>query len=365
MATRGRPRARSARSATDDEPRASRAPRTGAKRTVMYYIRQLPQYVRLLGGLVDRQARLDRRQDARRRRDRVHRDADRSHPGLHSVLRRGRRSVSARARAAAADRERGPTGAARPLDRRSGGSGRPESARRARGGGVLPAEADSAAAASDRTGCRRRRDGCPRWPTVAFGAAPTFRHGDQNSTPIAARDLGHSGSGPSRLQDQRTRPTVARARGFALTFDDVLLVPRHSLTHPKDVSVVVALLARHRAAHSARLGGDGHRDRIGHGDRDGARRRHRRAAQEHVDRPAGRRGRPREAIRERHDPQADHAAPERHGARSDCADAAFPHLRRADRRRGRDASSASSPTAICSSSATSIGRCSEAMTSEA
>jgi uncharacterized membrane protein YkvA (DUF1232 family) len=26
-------------------------PRTGAKRTVMYYIRQLPQYVRLLGGL--------------------------------------------------------------------------------------------------------------------------------------------------------------------------------------------------------------------------------------------------------------------------------------------------------------------------
>lgn|SRR5689334_14060671 len=27
-------------------------PRTGAKRTVMYYIRQLPQYVRLLGGLI-------------------------------------------------------------------------------------------------------------------------------------------------------------------------------------------------------------------------------------------------------------------------------------------------------------------------
>ncbi len=27
-------------------------PRTGAKRTVMYYIRQLPQYVRLLGGLL-------------------------------------------------------------------------------------------------------------------------------------------------------------------------------------------------------------------------------------------------------------------------------------------------------------------------
>ncbi len=28
------------------------APRTGAKRTVLYYIRQLPQYLRLLGGLV-------------------------------------------------------------------------------------------------------------------------------------------------------------------------------------------------------------------------------------------------------------------------------------------------------------------------
>ncbi len=28
------------------------APRTGAKRTVMYYIRHLPQYLRLLGGLI-------------------------------------------------------------------------------------------------------------------------------------------------------------------------------------------------------------------------------------------------------------------------------------------------------------------------
>ena len=28
------------------------APRTGARRTVLYYIRQLPQYLRLLGGLV-------------------------------------------------------------------------------------------------------------------------------------------------------------------------------------------------------------------------------------------------------------------------------------------------------------------------
>jgi len=34
------------------ESAAKGAPRTGAKRTVMYYIRQLPQYVRLLGGLI-------------------------------------------------------------------------------------------------------------------------------------------------------------------------------------------------------------------------------------------------------------------------------------------------------------------------
>lgn len=31
---------------------AAGAPRTGAKRTVIYYIKQLPQYLRLLGGLI-------------------------------------------------------------------------------------------------------------------------------------------------------------------------------------------------------------------------------------------------------------------------------------------------------------------------
>ncbi|MFI5228174.1 MAG: IMP dehydrogenase [Gemmatimonadales bacterium] len=45
-----------------------------------------------------------------------------------------------------------------------------------------------------------------------------------------------SGSGLSRLQD--ARPSASRVReSFALTFDDVLLVPRRSFTHPKDVSV--------------------------------------------------------------------------------------------------------------------------------
>lgn len=43
---RRRPTAASAASA------ATGAPRTGAKRTVIYYIKQLPQYLRLLGGLI-------------------------------------------------------------------------------------------------------------------------------------------------------------------------------------------------------------------------------------------------------------------------------------------------------------------------
>ena len=58
MATR--PRARAAagsaagtarRKPAADSPAAG-APRTGARRTVIYYMRQLPQYMRLLGGLL-------------------------------------------------------------------------------------------------------------------------------------------------------------------------------------------------------------------------------------------------------------------------------------------------------------------------
>lgn len=50
MATRQR-RGHS-RSEFDEENAAIRSPRRGARRTVMYYIRQLPQYLRLLGGLL-------------------------------------------------------------------------------------------------------------------------------------------------------------------------------------------------------------------------------------------------------------------------------------------------------------------------
>ena len=49
MATRSAARKR--RPPAEESPAAA-APRTGAKRTVMYYVRQLPQYVRLLGGLI-------------------------------------------------------------------------------------------------------------------------------------------------------------------------------------------------------------------------------------------------------------------------------------------------------------------------
>jgi uncharacterized membrane protein YkvA (DUF1232 family) len=49
MATQSAARSRRRRA---KESAVTDAPRTGAKRTVMYYIRQLPQYVRLLGGLI-------------------------------------------------------------------------------------------------------------------------------------------------------------------------------------------------------------------------------------------------------------------------------------------------------------------------
>jgi uncharacterized membrane protein YkvA (DUF1232 family) len=44
--------ARAQRAVREEEEREVRAPRTGAKRTVMYYVRQLPAYIRLLGGLL-------------------------------------------------------------------------------------------------------------------------------------------------------------------------------------------------------------------------------------------------------------------------------------------------------------------------
>jgi len=45
-------RTRTGASATAARSRTGAAPRTGARRTVMYYIKQLPSYLRLLGGLL-------------------------------------------------------------------------------------------------------------------------------------------------------------------------------------------------------------------------------------------------------------------------------------------------------------------------
>ena len=51
--TAGRTRSKSAGAgATRSRPAAEAAPRTGAKRTVIYYMKQLPNYMRLLGGLL-------------------------------------------------------------------------------------------------------------------------------------------------------------------------------------------------------------------------------------------------------------------------------------------------------------------------
>ena len=49
MATRGRPAG--ARHRPPIDPEVDVAPRTGGKRTVTYYIKQLPKYLKLLGGL--------------------------------------------------------------------------------------------------------------------------------------------------------------------------------------------------------------------------------------------------------------------------------------------------------------------------
>jgi uncharacterized membrane protein YkvA (DUF1232 family) len=47
-----RARAGTARHKSTTAHATAATPRTGAKRTVMYYVRQLPQYLRLLGGLI-------------------------------------------------------------------------------------------------------------------------------------------------------------------------------------------------------------------------------------------------------------------------------------------------------------------------
>src|SRR5258708_22108282 len=69
-------------------------------------------------------------------------------------------------------------------------------------------------------------------PPLPLAMATTNR---PQSRPASPRRDG----GPSRLEvKESARNGVSRVRdAVALTFDDVLLVPRHSVTHPRDVNV--------------------------------------------------------------------------------------------------------------------------------
>jgi len=57
------------------------------------------------------------------------------------------------------------------------------------------------------------------------------RSRQESSRPAAP----HQGSGPSHIDANGSGPASRVRESLALTFDDVLLQPRHSLTHPKDV----------------------------------------------------------------------------------------------------------------------------------
>ena len=134
-----------------------------------------------------------------------------------------------------------------------------------------------------------------------------------------------------------------------LTFDDVLLVPAASSRAAERRLDAHAADARDRARDPDRLGRDGHGHRGAARDRARARRRHRDRPPQPLDRRPGGRGREGQALRVRDDRRAGHAAARRPRRRRARADGALPHLRRADHRRRRPASSASSPTATCAS----------------
>ena len=147
----------------------------------------------------------------------------------------------------------------------------------------------------------------------------------------------------------------------ALTFDDVLLVPAHSLVVPREVSLKTRLTrgialnipivsAAMDTVTEARLA-------IAHR----AGRRHRHRPQEHAAGAAGGRSREGQALRERRRQGPDHDPADDDGARRARADAAAPDLR-ACRSSKASASSASSPTATCASRRISTSRSSAIMT---
>jgi IMP dehydrogenase len=75
--------------------------------------------------------------------------------------------------------------------------------------------------------------------------------------------------GEARTWRRSPAPKIVKE---ALTFDDVLLIPGHSLVHPKDTDVFVGVTRGITLEHSARVGRHGHRDRVRDGHPDGARR---------------------------------------------------------------------------------------------
>ena len=89
---------------------------------------------------------------------------------------------------------------------------------------------------------------------------------------------------------------------------------------------------QHRPESAAPQRGHGHGDRVRAGHCDGAARRPRRHSQEPVDPGAGVGSRPRQALRERHDRQPDHAVAVEPDLRGAGPDAEVPHLGRPDHR---------------------------------
>jgi IMP dehydrogenase len=94
---------------------------------------------------------------------------------------------------------------------------------------------------------RSRQAARPR-PAKAHGstahpASPTSENGAAHATPRRANANAAAVPNPSNLIQARTRPSAAAAAPhptrvrieMALTFDDVLLVPGHSLVHPREV----------------------------------------------------------------------------------------------------------------------------------
>ena len=80
-----------------------------------------------------------------------------------------------------------------------------------------------------------------------------------------------------RAAHREIRPSGSRRRWRSTT---CCVVPDYSQVLPDDDGHAHAADARDLAQHPADLRRDGHRDRSGHGDRDGAARRHRRDPQE-------------------------------------------------------------------------------------